>query len=354
MSNKEKVIEIFKDYYGEDRIDVQSINEGIDILIYWPEVTVTNENNRSTVIKELYAKVSVDRGGTLIGTFTLNRSEYTCAEWYNNYMHSHVRMIPKAFPSCFQTSCLGSGPIKNTASYLNANFNEDMWMMFALELDKYVHTESIVGVPYHYLEKMNMAPMTGYDEVSVYLDKTCESIPLILHDHIKLFIKYIIDKRAFKFTFDGTYSIKAPLYETIIRMSNLLIEWFNNSDMNNSERKELLNRMFDNRFLMKCKADGTHIKEFVRRTIDYRDYREANGTGLWKFKDNRLYLTITGIPTEDEIEESYRSLDIDINISYVIRPCYINYIIARILNIVNYEYGKTEEENRPDKKVYQI
>lgn len=350
MSDKEKVIEIFKDYYGEDRIDVQ----GNTIMIHWPEVTVTNENDRSTIIKELYAKIGVDSEGKLVGTFTLNRSEYTCVEWYNDYMHSHVRSIPKERPYFFQSSCLGSGPIKDTSSYLNANFSEEMWMMFALELDKYVHTESVAGVPYHYMERMNMLPETGYNEVTVPLYSAPQTIPLSLWDYMPSFIRYMIGKRAFGFTFSGRYSINMPSYNVIITMSNLLIEWFNGLDMNNTEKRELLDRMFDTMFLIRCKADGTSIKEFIKQIPDYETYRNADGTELWEFKGNRLYLRITGIPTDEEIEESYRNLDTDSNTSYVIRPCFVSYIIDRILRIVNYEYGKTEEINRPDKRVYQI
>lgn len=352
MSNRAKAIEILKDYYGENRIDCQEDT----ILIYWPEVTVTNEYDRSTLIKELYAKIRIDEEGKLIGTFTLNRAEYTCTEWFNNYMHSHVRTIPKQSLTTFQNSCLGSGPIRDTMNYLNTTFSVDLWMMFSLELDKYVHTESIEGIPYKRMEEMNMLPDTGYNEVPINLDGiTPISIPETFKEYISVFIHYIIDKKEFSFTFNERYSIGDSKYNILVKMSNMFIEWFNNSlCMDNTHKRELMYTLFNDRFLIRCKASEGNIKELRAELVDYREYRNANGAELWIFKGNLLRLKITGIPSDEELHERTMNIYTDRNLSTFINPCYVHYIVKRILNIVNYEYGRAEEETRPDKKVFYL
>ncbi len=60
------------------------------ILVYWPTVKVTNENDRSILIYDLYAKITLDAKGMIpveYRGFTLNRSTYTLEQWVCDYMH---------------------------------------------------------------------------------------------------------------------------------------------------------------------------------------------------------------------------------------------------------------------------
>lgn len=148
----QKVVDLFIDYYGEDRIDLQNN----DIIIYYPSVIITNEHNKSHEIKELYTKVKVHNNGSLNGTFSFVRAEFTLEEWNSDYLHSHVSGINKSLPSNFKSSCLGSGPIRNTCLSLNDSFDEDIWKLFIFELDRYIQTESLEGGPYRRLENIGI------------------------------------------------------------------------------------------------------------------------------------------------------------------------------------------------------
>lgn len=145
MNRPREVLEIMSDFYGEDRVDMQDFptlqefwnylsttpieeylpitvvsiddrlnlskplsqqlveEEVIDrlmvmkgvfrdlfkgfVLIYFPQVRVTNETDRFHDIYELYVKVPVDSLGQMAGFFALNRAEYTPEELNENYMH---------------------------------------------------------------------------------------------------------------------------------------------------------------------------------------------------------------------------------------------------------------------------
>lgn len=124
-----QVYEVFQNYFGESQTDLQNLpsdddiaevldNKGVlmredgscyeangnkfnsvknalavwkpFILVYWPKVKVTNENNRSICIQDLYAKIELDSKGNIPTEnrgFLLNRSTYPMDQWMCAYMH---------------------------------------------------------------------------------------------------------------------------------------------------------------------------------------------------------------------------------------------------------------------------
>ena len=63
--------------------------------------------------------------------------------------------IPKDDFTRFKSPCTGSGPINSTLATLATDYDEGIWQLFCLELDRYVRVESIEGVPYHRLESIS-------------------------------------------------------------------------------------------------------------------------------------------------------------------------------------------------------
>ena len=165
----EKAINVLTDTTIKRIIGYAKFNN-IFILIHFPHVRVTNEYDRFVDINHLWAKVKVMYDGTLIGGFTLNRSEYTMLHISSGYMHSHISYIPTDDFTVFQEPCTGSGPINSTISTLNRDYDEDMWNMFCLELSKYVTVESVAGRPYKYLESLGTNNMeVGVDRFITFL-----------------------------------------------------------------------------------------------------------------------------------------------------------------------------------------
>lgn len=335
-----QVVEALSDYYGEDRVDLQ---ENI-IYVYFPHVIVTNENNRSIDITELYVKIRVEDTGVMSGIFTLNRAEYTVLQWLSDYMHSHVSGIPKSHPTSFLSPCLGRGPIKDTCATLNSIFDIDIWKLFALELDKYVHTESISGVPYRYLEKI--VPSDSVSECSISINSTAYDDSLIsantaLKDK---FFPYMIRKRPLSFSFDGTYGIADSPYNIVIKISNLFIEWYNSLPA--SEQGTIKTDMFNENHLLICKVNHGKIIHLKKTDIDYMSLKRLTGTVLWMFKNNIVKLNITGIPENDN------NIILDDNCSVLLHPDIVMSMVNKMLKILNYRYGNQKSYGPDSKPVY--
>lgn len=336
----QKVVDIFIDYYGEDRIDLQ----GNYIYVYFPYVTVTNENDRSIDITELYAKVNVDDYGKLISTFALNRSEYKIEQWLSDYMHSHIPSIPKDNLISFLTPCLGGGPIRGTCSTLNIEFDEDIWRLFVLELDKYVHTESVSGRPYHYLERISLIN-NRTEEVDINQGLYSLTTSEIEDTVINKFLPYIIQRRLLSFAFNNKYIIADSPYNIVVKLSNLFIEWYNNLPA--SEQGTIKEDMFNDEMLIICKVNNERIFKNCIINRDYSMYRRVIGTNLWKFKGNTVRLNITGIP-----ENNNPIAEMDENSSVLLHPDIVMNLVNRILRIVNYKYGNTEGSESSQETTY--
>ena len=116
---------------------------------------MTNENDKSIIIQDLYAKIELDAKGNIPTEdrgFTLNRATYPMEQWVCGYMHSHISNIPKGNLTSFQSPCLGTGPINNTVLELKNNCDSTEWMLFCQELSMYVTVESLRGGPYIRME----------------------------------------------------------------------------------------------------------------------------------------------------------------------------------------------------------
>lgn len=151
--NIEKIRDIFYDYYGEERTDVvQRTVDWYDIIVWFPSVIVSNENGRSTVVRDLFVKTGVYASGKLKSMPTMAKSTFTEAEAISGYVHSHCSGWFPVRPNDYNSLCFGTGPLVSTCSSLLSSFNEQIWILFCGELDLYVQTESIAGVPYKRLE----------------------------------------------------------------------------------------------------------------------------------------------------------------------------------------------------------
>lgn len=60
------------------------------IYVWWPRVTVTNENDKSIVIQDLYAKIMISMDGTIpyeSSGFQLNRATFNSIQFNSGYVH---------------------------------------------------------------------------------------------------------------------------------------------------------------------------------------------------------------------------------------------------------------------------
>ena len=379
MEKPLQVLEVFNDFFGEDRVDMQgfptysqvasALSEGSSvtqvkrwisqhcendgyygfILVHFPHITVTNEHNRSTEINHLYAKILVDIDGKIGGRFLLNRSEYSVLHISNGYMHSHVSNIPFGNFTAFQQPCTGTGPINSTICSLSRDFDVNIWRLFCLELSKYVEVESLEGVPYHRLEGLTAGGRSSLVRIAdtlqprEYLDSRDIRTQILSKADIARFTKYLIDKDILKFSFmSNEYRLAMSPTDCTIRVSNAFIEWYN-KEFKAGRVSAPLADLMNYSVLQACKfKDGYLVKSVNSRSG--RDYAAYIGRRVCTFKGNPVTITIPDLVT----------LPTDENDVLILRTTIIEYIITKILNVINFRYGnkRSHEEGPSRKTVY--
>ena len=329
---------------ADDMIDDSSFSR-INILVRFPEVRITNENDKYIDIWELYAKVTITYSGTMCGDLRLNRSEYDLFQLRNGYMHSHISSIPFSRLAEFQSPCLGSGPIRGTIATLNYSgieFDELRWELFCLELSKYVQVESLAGGPYHRLEElgdssMRVQPVTW----PMYRDSQLRSYSSLNTGLYKDFMMWLLRKKKLKFDFLNSYGIGMSYIQWTIFISNEFIEWYNirykEGEVAASYRELLLEGLLYRGVL-------NNNKIYTSRCSAADNYFQYVGRQVCIFK---------GEPVLFKMREGNTDTNDD-NMSTFLAPVIVEHFYKCILEIVNYEYRNETQTTGTDKKVYFI
>lgn len=325
----EKIVNVLTNTITKERVGNAKFNN-ILILVHFPHVRVTNEHDRFVDINHLWAKVKIGYNGTLNGSFTLNRSEYTLLHIRSNYMHSHINNIPTYDFTQFQNPCTGSGPINGTISALNRDYDEDTWNMFCLELSKYVTVESIAGTPYNYLERLGTNDMSvGIDRFIAYLSPDyyeCVFFP----NKFKEFVRYFINSKKLKFNYvNGSYSIGMSLIEFIVLISNEFIKWYNDK----FNKGELIVKFADLKrygILNECVISNGKIY-YERNRNEANNYAQCIGKKVCVFKGREITIDITDIA---EVNNENKSIILNTRTAL--------YILTTILKVLNYRYGRNK------------
>lgn len=350
MEYPNKILEIFNDFYGEENVDMQGfpsfdsfcdrVKEGSNsrdslrdeyigfILVHFPEVKITNENDRFVICKHFYVKVGIKANGKSFGYFGINRSEYQKSHMLSDYMHSHCNGIPKSDFTSFLSPCLGSGPIRSTVSTLSISYDESIWELFCLELDRYMRTESINGGPYRRLENIGKANKTSLVVSTFSMTDTLNTGALVYSD-ISEFIRYFINKKLLTFNFiNNSYSIAMSYKDFSILVSNEFITWYNNKYAN-AELSYTYSTLLDTGTLKKCIIKNNEIQYFEH--ISNTSNSRYEGRIVCTFKGNIVRIHVV----DDYAEEPD-------NMSVLLNSSIINHLAKAVLSIVNYKYGRKD------------
>ena len=308
----------------------------IKIIVYFPEVRVSNEYNKFIDITELYTKISLDLQGTMVGSFSFNRGEYTMEQYLSDYMHSHARGIPKNNPKRFLEVCLGSGPIRDTVNNLNANYDLDIWRLFCVELDKYVATESISGGPYRRLENVSFHGTNMIASLSI---NTSTGIPQNLVPMINEFIKYFIKQKKLVFNYrNGSYSIGMNLTKFILLVSNEFITWFNTNGRYKYAKSEI-------------ERNYASMRNIITTVLVTNNAIYKTGGTPDRLIGNRSNLGVIGTFKGKEIVVHIAEWDNSSNnLTTILVPEVIGYILGKILKVINCEYGKNRPSSRNEQE----
>lgn len=374
MEKPRRILEIFSDYFGEDKVDMQgfctkekfcenkslgrsntdaiSLPGGAFILVWFPQVRITNEYNKSVDIQDLYAKVKIDTEGQLIGKFYLNRATYPLSHMRADYMHSHISGINTYNFSDFLTPCTGRGPINVTIGGLNREFDEDMWQLFCSELEDFTQVESIEGVPYRRLG--NIIGVNQSYEVTQEFSYVARGFygkvarPPYEFRGVDLgiipdFTRYLLKNVSLPMEYsNGTYCLGMSYYDAVILISNKFIEWFNLED-------NLYRRLYDFQYLKSQEILGEYMVAdgkiyIIRSTRSINNYINHEGKLVCKFKGREIRLHIDGTSSSEQ------------HLTTLLQKNVIRDIVSAICKVVNLRYGRKEreEESELDRQTFYV
>lgn len=196
------------------------------LFIHWPEVTITNENDNSIVVNNLFVRVPLSYDGLAFRDtepFTVLKTTFTQTQWNVGYIHSHVREF-QGFK--FSHMCLGSGPIRGTIRKLK-DFPTDEMMakLFFWELDKVIHVESLAGVPYLRMASVQDRASQTIKDISLLGYGTMSS-PGLGRKCIKDFLSSFFQAEEIPMSFsNGNYTLAMSFLDFSILITNYYLKW---------------------------------------------------------------------------------------------------------------------------------
>lgn len=296
------------------------------IIIHFPKVTITNENDKSIDIFDLYAKVKVNKNGTIYRDLEFCKATYTEAQWNCKYIHSHIQSVSNYSPEEWKSSCLGGGPLSQTIPALRVDSNIDLWPLFCLELERYVAVESLKGGPYKRLETISIKGTSAYYDN--FVNKDYYHIKEEIQDLMFNFIKYIISQKTLNFIWAGdSYKIGEGYIDTTLKLSNTFIEYFNNVYIK-------LYPQFQKDLILKNKIllSGLINKNKVEYKSDSTAVTIPQDKVLFKFKNQDIKLNV--------IKEA----NVNKELPLFLDPHLINSIVSNLTTFINYadQYDKLE------------
>lgn len=325
-------------------------DSNICVIVHFPQVRVTNENDRFIDITHLWARVTLTLEGTTCGKFQLCRTEFPESHWISDYTHSHLPGICTSF----HEPCTGRGPINGTITTCSTCFQEDFWRLYCYELSLFVKVESLAGTPYRYLEKVS--PEVGAQSRIEMVDEGRDPVlNASLNDSFetrkplfKDFLRYLVNKKVLKFNFvDGAIGLGMPLKEERVFFSNEFIQWYNLPD-NPWKSVVSVSSLLREGILRYAKFDNGRIRIRVEsRTSSNSSRRERaammdreEGRRLFTFKGQPVLLHFTERAATHENSNSPQDIVAN-NYSILLDKEITSHFTTIILRLLNGKYGST-------------
>ena len=235
LTDLHKIYDIFEEYYGEDRVDIQYINQEtlnqiislplsypkkvsiFNIIVYFPEITITNDYKETHTIYDTYCKISVSADGSY-REFKIARATLDKQEYLTGYVHSHATTSPRLATGVWRDFCFGSSIICDTLREVSLN-KLDSWSLFCLQLDELLKVESNEGIPYKSLNTIYSNEENSFikNKYSVSFTHTV----LSSQD-----VEYLLSNYNFKFEIvNNTVAIAEHMTDFAINISKLYLDY---------------------------------------------------------------------------------------------------------------------------------
>lgn len=161
------IIGITKDVFPEENIEITQTNNLLSLVIYVPEIIITNAVGKKHTITDLYTKLVFSTelsGAAKITDLALRRGSIIHGEYCYGYVHSHVSQSSSGTLQNYTNSvCFGSTPIATLRTLLQAKYSNKDYRNFLHMYKNWLSWESIEGSPYRYMEKIISSTTTSID-----------------------------------------------------------------------------------------------------------------------------------------------------------------------------------------------
>jgi len=215
VTNPNTIFDIAKEVFGESRVDMKIVDEKtFDLVVYFPEITITNSEGTLHDIKDLYVRFNIN--------IDVHRSAYSCIdlfgrratisdyEFRSDYGHSH---FSGRGLSSYSRFCLGSSEYAMIINSMKFSLKEEDWFLLFFSLENYVSWESLEGGPYRRIREISLGRNFNREQHRVRallmfneLPNECLTITdnrlQLIEDHPALFNHY--NAKSLLRKFDGT------------------------------------------------------------------------------------------------------------------------------------------------------
>lgn len=134
--------------YGEEYC---WLKDSRSIVIYFPEINITNSKNHKHKIYDLFVKITIhkdsEKGKLYVSSISGCRSTFLLKELESNYTHSHLSNICTAFSDF----CLGSSEFAIIKANCAVDNSYENFTLLFLSLKGYLSWESLEGGPYRHI-----------------------------------------------------------------------------------------------------------------------------------------------------------------------------------------------------------
>lgn len=213
--------------YTNDALFDQIVNGCVlyEVLVHFPTLTITNSENNSVDIQDLYVSFYIRPDGRLkFEDIYGARTTYTNLQYRSGYKHSHLRIrSSNSNDSIFGKFCLGEGPISQVITLLMDGFDEINFNLFCLQLRNYVAWESLEGTPHFAMKNINISnnvlkqmPNDIFDHVLNMLS----SLVIVKDNWIKRYAHVHFERKEVKVTISDEGEV--DLASLIIASSQIL------------------------------------------------------------------------------------------------------------------------------------
>lgn len=147
LTNWESELDRIFEFIYPERWDKKRGMFHLNYYVYFPEITVTNEENMSHKIYELYVKFKFYNNRRRLNHIQAVRARVSPSEYFSGYGHSHL--LSDAANGNFTTFCFGTTPIASDYSDFQIREFDSMRIeAFLYAFDEYLKWESLEGGPY--------------------------------------------------------------------------------------------------------------------------------------------------------------------------------------------------------------